>query len=126
MSVSKFQKLVDIVARLRAPGGCPWDREQTLDSIIHKLIEETEETAAAIHLQDYQNLKEELGDVLLNVLMQVRIAEEAKLFTLDQVLDQVTQKIIRRHPHVFGDKKFKTSAEVLKEWHRIKKEEKKA
>ncbi|MDD4352117.1 MAG: MazG family protein [Candidatus Gracilibacteria bacterium] len=124
MSEYSFQKLVDLVAELRSEHGCPWDREQTFKSLIPSITEEVEEVVHAIEADDMENLKEELGDVLLNVLLQAQIAKEAGLFEIKDVLAVVSEKIVRRHPHVFGDKKFETSAQVLEEWAKIKKSEK--
>jgi len=119
-----FGKLLELVATLRGKNGCPWDKEQTLKSLIPSITEEVEEVVHAIEADDKENLKEELGDVLLNILLLAQIAKEAGFFEMEDVLEVVSEKIIRRHPHVFGNKKFKTSAEVLKEWAKIKKSEK--
>lgn len=113
--------LLDIVRLLRGEGGCPWDREQTHESIRSDLIEETSEVIEAIDLKDTALLREELGDVLLQVVFHSRIEEENGTFTFDDVCDEVCKKLIVRHPHVFGDVKAETSEQVLKNWDSIKK-----
>lgn len=124
-----FAKFREIIRRLRAPGGCPWDREQTHKSLRPCLMEEAAETAAAIRIYEQtgnpDNLCEELGDVLLQVMMHGQIAEEEGIFTLDDIIDGVSRKMIRRHPHVFGDVQVDGSDEVLKNWDDIKRMEKK-
>src|SRR5947208_14588709 len=97
-----FAKLRDIVAKLRAPGGCPWDREQTNESLLPALIEEAYETAEAARAQDDAHFREELGDLLLLVVMHAQIARETDRFDIEEVIGQVSDKLIRRHPHVFG------------------------
>lgn len=120
-----FQRLVDIVARLRAPDGCPWDREQTPQSAAPYLLEEAFEAAEAIDHADRRMLCEELGDVLLQVVFQTQmIADTSKEFTIDDVANGVSDKLVRRHPHVFGDVTVSGSAEVLANWETIKKTEK--
>ena len=113
------------MARLRAPGGCPWDREQTFDTIKPYTLEETYEVLEAIDNRDWDELTGELGDLLLQVLFYSEMAQEEKHFSIDDVLDRLSNKLINRHPHVFGDVEAKTSAEVLKNWEAIKAEEKK-
>ena len=113
------------MARLRAPGGCPWDREQTFDTIKPYTLEETYEVLEAIDNRDWDELTGELGDLLLQVLFYSEMAQEEKHFSIDDVLDRLANKLINRHPHVFGDVEAKTSAEVLKNWEAIKAEEKK-
>lgn len=117
--------LAKIVEILRAPGGCPWDREQTHESIRKDLIEETYEVIEAIDNKDPALLREELGDVLLQVAMHAEMEREAGRFTFDDIANDVCKKMIHRHPHVFGDVKADTSAEVLSNWEVIKSEEKK-
>jgi len=124
MSTPRFEKLLEIMARLRAPGGCPWDREQTLASLRRYLIEETYEVIDAIERKDWTNLAEELGDVQLQIVFQAQIAKENGWFTIDDVLDHINEKLIRRHPHVFGDESADTAGEVLHRWEEIKAEEK--
>ena len=119
-----FARAVKIMARLRAPGGCPWDREQDFDSIRRYTLEETYEVLDAIERKDWDGLKDELGDVLLQVLFYAEMAQEAKLFTLRQVIDNLNEKLIRRHPHVFANQDgVETSAQVLQNWEEIKKSE---
>jgi nucleoside triphosphate diphosphatase len=113
------------MARLRAPGGCPWDREQSFDSIKPYTLEETYEVLEAIDNRDWDELKGELGDLLLQVLFYSEMAEEEGHFTIDDVLDRLCNKLVNRHPHVFGDVEAKTSGEVLRNWEALKAEEKK-
>jgi MazG family protein len=120
----KFERAVAIMARLRAPGGCPWDREQTFDTIKRYTLEETYEVLEAIENRDWQELPQELGDLLLQVLFYSEMAQEEGLFNIDQVLDALSNKLIGRHPHVFGDVKAEDAQQVLKNWEAIKKEEK--
>lgn len=121
-----FQKLCEIVARLRAPGGCPWDREQTNESILPSLIEEAYEVAGALRSQDEENFREELGDLLLVIVMHAEIAAEQNRFKIDHVIHGVTEKLIRRHPHVFGQSEVKDSSGVVRQWEAIKRTEKKS
>ena len=111
--------------RLRAPGGCPWDREQTFDSIKPYTLEETYEVLEAIDNRDWPELAGELGDLLLQVLFYSEMAKEQSSFSIDDVLDRLSTKLVNRHPHVFGDVKADTSAEVKRNWEAIKVEEKK-
>lgn len=120
-----FADLVEIVAQLRAPDGCPWDREQTHESLRACLLEETYEALDAIDRDDPKALSEELGDVLLQVLLHSQIAQENGRFDLSNVISAISEKLIRRHPHVFGDVKAETSAQVLVNWEAIKRSEKK-
>ncbi len=113
------------MARLRAPGGCPWDREQTFDSIKPYTLEEAYEVLEAIDNRDWEELKGELGDLLLQVLFYAEMAQEQGSFSIDDVLDRLSNKLVDRHPHVFGDVKAETSAEVLRNWEALKAEEKK-
>src|SRR5438105_7777418 len=101
-AVDQFQKLCDIVAKLRAPGGCPWDREQTNESLLPALIEEAYEVAEAARGQDDAHFREELGDLLLLVVMHAEIAAGAGRFNIEQVIDKVSNKLVRRHAHVFS------------------------
>ena len=119
-----FQELCKIVAKLRAPGGCPWDREQTHESLLPALIEEAYEVAEAVRANDDANFREELGDLLLLIVMLAEIAREAGRFNIDDVLSDVTKKLIRRHPHVFGRSDARDSVAVLKQWESIKRTEK--
>ena len=118
------KRLYDVMKRLRAPGGCPWDREQTLHSLKPCLLEETYELLEAMDSKDLALHVEELGDVLLQVVFQCAIREEEGLFTLDDVAEALTEKLVRRHPHVFGDVKVKSSSQVLTNWEAIKQTEK--
>jgi MazG family protein len=121
---AKFESAKAIMARLRAPGGCPWDREQTFDTIKRYTLEETYEVLEAIDNRDWKELTGELGDLLLQVLFYAEMAEEQGSFTIDDVLDTLSNKLVRRHPHVFGDTKADDSAQVLKNWEALKIEEK--
>jgi XTP/dITP diphosphohydrolase/tetrapyrrole methylase family protein/MazG family protein len=118
--------LKQTMARLRAPGGCPWDREQTHHSLTRYLIEECAELLDAIDREDFPHMKEELGDVLLQVVFHACIAEENGLFDLDAVAADINDKLIRRHPHVFGADSLETSEAVLARWEQIKQAEKAA
>ena len=126
--MNSFDELKETVRRLRAEDGCPWDREQTHGSLKAPVIEEAAEVICGINIYEKtgnpENLKEELGDLLLQVVMQAQIAEEEGLFTLDDVVRGINEKMIRRHPHVFGDAKVNNSGEVLANWEEIKKQEK--
>ena len=121
----RFERAVAIMARLRAPGGCPWDREQTFDSIKPYTLEEAYEVLEAIDLRDWEELSGELGDLLLQVLFYSEMSKEQGTFTIDDVLEKLSRKLIDRHPHVFGDVQAATSTEVLRNWEAIKAEEKK-
>jgi MazG family protein len=121
----RFEKVVEIMARLRAPGGCPWDREQSFDSIKPYTLEETYEVLEAIDNRDWPELTGELGDLLLQVLFYSQMAGEEGHFSVDDVLDRLAGKLVNRHPHVFGEVKANTSAEVLRNWEALKAEEKK-
>ena len=122
---SAFGKLCDVVAQLRAPGGCPWDREQSNASLVPKLLEEAYEVADAIRASDDANLSEELGDVMLLVVMHAQIASERGEFQIQQVVEEITAKLIRRHPHVFGSSQAENAGAVVKLWDSVKREEKK-
>ena len=119
-----FEDLVTVVKLLRGEGGCPWDREQTHKSIRNDLIEETYEVIEAIDTENPDLLREELGDVLLQVVFHARISEEERQFAIDDVTDEICRKLIHRHPHVFADVVADTSEEVLKNWESIKSDEK--
>lgn len=125
-STSNFGKLCEIVAKLRAPGGCPWDREQTNESLLPATIEEAYEVAEAARAKNDSHFCEELGDFLLLAVMHAEIAREANRFNIDDVIREVTEKLIRRHPHVFGESNAKDSGAVLKQWEAIKRAEKKS
>src|SRR5258705_6931908 len=121
----RFERAVAIMARLRAPGGCPWDREQTFDSIKPFTLEETYEVLEAIDNRDWDELSSELGDLLLQVLFYSEMSKEQGTFSIDDVLDRLSTKLIDRHPHVFGDVQAETSSEVIRNWEALKAEEKK-
>ena len=116
----RFERAVSIMARLRGPGGCPWDREQTFDSIKPYTLEETYEVLEAIDDRDWDELPGELGDLLLQVLFYAQMAKDQGTFSIDEVLDRLANKLIDRHPHVFGDVKAETSSEVLRNWQSLK------
>ncbi|WP_428075021.1 MazG family protein [Candidatus Avelusimicrobium luingense] len=120
-----FDELVETFAILRGPNGCPWDKKQTHESLIKNMREEAEELVAAIEKKDVDNMKEELGDVLLQVLLHAQIAKEEGFFTIDDVIQGLYDKLHRRHPHVFGDHaKAATPEEALAVWKEMKKKEK--
>jgi MazG family protein len=121
----RFERAVQIMARLRAPGGCPWDREQTFDTIKPYTLEEAYEVLEAIDNRDWPELTGELGDLLLQVLFYSQMASEEGHFSVDDVLDRLSNKLVDRHPHVFGEVKADTPAEVLRNWEALKAEEKK-
>jgi tetrapyrrole methylase family protein/MazG family protein len=121
-----FARFVELIARLRAPGGCPWDREQTHESVKPMTIEEAYEVAHAIDERDDDELMGELGDLLLQVVFHASIAEERGAFRLKQILERVSDKMVRRHPHVFGEDGASTSGEVLRSWEAIKAQEREA
>lgn len=120
-----FERAVSIMARLRGPGGCPWDREQNFDSIKPYTLEETYEVLEAIDNRDWDELTGELGDLLLQVLFYSQMAKEEGTFSIDDVLERLSTKLVNRHPHVFGDVKAETSSDVLRNWEALKAEEKK-
>ncbi len=126
--MTKFEEFVNIIARLRAPEGCPWDREQTHASLKMPCIEEAAEVICGINILektgDFGNLEEELGDLLLQVVMHAQIAEEEGLFTMDDVIQTAIDKMVRRHPHVFGNEKVSDSRKALASWEEIKRQEK--
>jgi MazG family protein len=121
-----FDELVAIMERLRGPDGCPWDREQTMADLGRYVHEEADEVVHAIGSGDPAAIREELGDLLFNIIHAARIGEEQGDFTIADVLRGVRDKIVRRHPHVFGDAKAETTEDVLAHWNRVKAEEKRA
>jgi MazG family protein len=121
----RFERAVAIMARLRGPGGCPWDREQTFDTIKPYTLEEAYEVIEAIDARDWPELTGELGDLLLQVLFYSQMAAEEQRFSIDDVLDGLSNKLVDRHPHVFGEVKADTPGEVLRNWQALKAEEKK-
>ena len=124
-STINFEKLCEIVAKLRGPGGCPWDREQTHESLLPALIEEAYEVTEAAREKNDAHFREELGDLLLLVVMHAEIASETDRFNIDDVVRDISEKLIRRHPHVFGTSDARDSGAVLKQWEAIKRDEKK-
>lgn len=124
METKELEKLIGIIAKLRAPDGCPWDREQTHKSLKPNMLEEAYEAVDAIDSGDMANLKEELGDVLLQVVLHAQIASEEGAFNIEDVAKELNEKLIHRHPHVFGDANLKSSSEVLEAWDKLKQEEK--
>lgn len=123
MQKDLFESLVEVIAILRGENGCPWDREQTHSSLKSTLLEETYETVEAIDSGEPDKLKEELGDLLLNIMLQAQIASEQQHFDIYDVIDTLTEKLIRRHPHVFGDVDVDNADEVVMNWEAIKKQE---
>ncbi len=119
----RFQRLVEIMARLRAPDGCPWDRAQTFDSIKPYTLEEVYEVLDTIDARDWPALAEELGDLMLQCVFYAQMAKEAGYFTIDDSLDAINEKLLRRHPHVFGTAEARTPEDVKKRWEEIKAEE---
>ncbi|MBC7253192.1 MAG: nucleoside triphosphate pyrophosphohydrolase [Actinobacteria bacterium] len=121
--VFDFRRLVDLVARLRGPGGCPWDRKQTHESLARHMVEEAHEAVDAIGHRDWDHLCEELGDLLLQVVLHAQLGKEEGVFDIDEVLRLIIEKLVRRHPHVFGEAEARTPEEVISRWERIKAEE---
>jgi len=119
----KLEKLVATMALLRGPGGCPWDAEQTHESLRQYLLEETHEVLDALDAGDKQHLKEELGDLLLQIVFHAQLANESSIFDLADVIEAISEKLIRRHPNVFGDTKIDTAAQQSVNWEKIKKSE---
>ncbi len=124
--MKSIEELILIIKKLRAPDGCPWDREQTHDSIRGHLVEECAEFLDAVDAKNYPNMCEELGDILLHIALHSEIASEEKKFTFDDVVNELNAKLIRRHPHVFSDVKAQTSSDVLDVWKSVKAVEKKS
>lgn len=125
--MEKLQNLIDIIEQLLGPEGCPWDREQTMKSMRADLLEETHEFLHAIDVEDYENAKEELGDLLFLVLFIAKLAEKENRFDLNHATDGIANKLVRRHPHVFaGTKGINESSEVLKQWDELKLQERKS
>ena len=124
--LTAFQKLIEVVEKLRGPGGCPWDKEQTQESLTPYIIEEAFELSEAIRGKEKAEIIDELGDYLFQVVLQAQIASESHQFTIEDVLKNLSEKMIRRHPHVFSDIQWKTSAEVLVNWDALKDQEKKS
>ncbi|MBW2999805.1 hypothetical protein KY339_03960 [Candidatus Woesearchaeota archaeon] len=120
-----FEELVKIHEMLRGDKGCAWDKQQTLESFKEHILKEAEEVVEAIENSNPEEIKKELGDLFWNILFMCQIAKEKGLFDIKEVMEEVKEKMIRRHPHVFGDEKAKDTEEIIKRWHEIKKEEKK-
>ena len=123
--MKSVDKLVEIVKALRAPDGCPWDREQTHKTIRGHLVEECAEILEAIDLENPAKIREELGDLLMHIVLHAQIASEENDFTFDDIVNELNEKLVRRHPHVFADKQAFTSDDVLKIWQQVKTQEKK-
>ncbi len=124
MTGEKFERLVEIMAKLRGPDGCPWDKQQDFNSLKPMLVEEVYEVLEAIDNNDFEGLSEELGDLLLHVVFHARMAKESGKFDIDTVIEKICEKLVRRHPHVFGDQTASTPEEVIKNWEAIKAQEK--
>ncbi len=124
MTGTKFEKLVEIMSTLRGPDGCPWDKQQDHDTLKPMLVEETYEVLEAVDNNDSEGLREELGDLLLHIVFHAQLGKEAGKFNIDGVLDGICEKLIRRHPHVFGNDTAESPEEVVKNWEAIKAEEK--
>lgn len=122
-TLKQFQTLVEIVQKLRGPKGCPWDKEQTQKSLTQYILEETYELIEAIESQDQKHIQEELGDFMFQVILQAQVAQDDAHFQLSDVIQQLNEKLVRRHPHVFGQEHFADSQEVWKNWDRLKKAE---
>lgn len=125
-NLHKFDTFVDIIARLRAPDGCPWDKEQTHRSLRENLLSEAYEVLEALDEADSAKLREELGDLLLQIVLHAQIAKDDGEFEIYEVIKGISEKIVRRHPHIFGNKKVKDSTEVMHNWEVLKKEEREA
>src|SRR5690606_35641611 len=120
---TSFEAFAEIVAHLRAPDGCPWDKEQTHQTLRKHLLEESYEALSAIDADDVQGMREEFGDLLLQIILNAQIASESKDFNMTEVLKHIYDKIVRRHPHVFGDVKLDGVDDVLQNWERLKEKE---
>lgn len=123
---NKFAELKTVYETLHGPNGCMWDKEQTHRSILKDLREEVDELAAAVEKEDCENMKEEIGDILLHVMFHAQIAEKNGKFTIEDVIDGLITKIVRRHPHVFGRQKVSSTKEIIANWDKIKRLEKKS
>ncbi len=115
-----FENLVELVSHLRSENGCPWDREQTMESMIEHLREESEEVVQAVQKDDMDNLEEELGDLILQGVFYAQMAREQDLFTIRDVLERLNRKLIKRHPHVFGEEKAENAEEAIQRWKEVK------
>src|SRR3989339_580466 len=123
---TRFPELTSIFRKLRAPGGCPWDRKQTHKTLLKYLKEESAEFIAEVKKGDASKMREELGDILLQVMFHAQIASKEGRFDIEDVIDTLIKKLKRRHPHVFGKVKVKSAHEIIRNWRKIKREEKKA
>ena len=124
MGKYNFSDLTKLMEKLRGEKGCPWDKKQTHTSLLGYLEEEVKEFSEAVRKNNIENMKEELGDILLQVVFHSQIAKEKGNFTIEDVIDTLCKKLIRRHPHVFGNKKVKNEKEIIENWEKIKKMEK--
>ncbi|MDR2860852.1 MAG: MazG family protein [Elusimicrobiota bacterium] len=122
--LKEFEKLVDIMTKLRSENGCQWDKKQTYNSLIKYLFSECQELKSAVRKKDIENMEEELGDVLLQIIFYSQIAKERKEFDIKGVIKNLNAKLIRRHPHIFGNYKVKNTKDIVKMWNEIKKKEK--
>src|ERR1043165_5932889 len=122
----KFEKLVDIMTTLRGPNGCPWDKQQDFNSLKPMLVEEVYEVLEAVEHNDFEGLSEELGDLLLHVVFHAQLGKESGQFDINTVIEKISEKLVRRHPHVFGDETASSPEEVIKNWEAIKAQEKAA
>src|SRR5437879_9045801 len=120
----KFENLVEIMAKLRGPDGCPWDKQQDFNSLKPMLVEEVYEVLEAIENGDFEDVSEELGDLLLHVVFHACLGKEAGHFDINTVIDKISDKLVRRHPHVFGEESASTADEVIRNWEAIKAQEK--
>lgn len=123
--MKEFDRLIEIADALHGPNGCPWDKKQTFQSLRPHVLEEVHELLDSIDEEDFKGMVEELGDILFQILFFAKLGEKSKTFTLEEIINIVSEKLVRRHPHVFGDLKVETSEEVIHHWERVKKEEKK-
>ena len=123
--MKEFDRLIEIADALHGPNGCPWDKKQTFQSLRSHVLEEVHELLDSIDEEDFKGMVEELGDILFQILFFAKLGEKSKTFTLEDIITIVSEKLVRRHPHVFGDLKVETSEEVIHHWERVKKEEKK-
>jgi tetrapyrrole methylase family protein/MazG family protein len=123
--MKNFDELIEIAKMLNGPHGCPWDQKQTFTTLQKYILEEAQEVVQAVEKRDFENLKEELGDLLYVIIFYSQIAEKNKIFTLEEIVQEIKEKLIRRHPHVFGDEKIFDADSVAKRWQEIKALEKK-
>src|ERR1051326_5085330 len=124
MTGEQFEKLIEIMATLRGPNGCPWDKQQDFNSLKPMLVEEVYEVLEAIENNDFDGLSEELGDLLLHVVFHAQLGKETGQFDVNTVIEKISDKLVRRHPHVFGDESASTAEEVIRNWEAIKAKEK--